>query len=420
MDNNFYFEFENKFRGSREEIIDRISIYDPLIELILNQSSKSKFVDIGCGRGEWLQKWNDKAKNSIGIDIDASMVDYCLQQGFTVIRDDAVKALSRLDNNSITVITIFHMIEHLDSKYIDKLIGECYRILDDDGLLIIETPSIDNIVVSTKLFYLDPTHINHINPDGFAFSLERKGFSSSKYFFINGGPLEDSSDMKITKILNGVAQDVSFIVTKSKKTSNLIFHKNIKWQKELNTSFSTIEAAISYDQINENLVTRFNERYHNATQAINASKLEIISLKNELNLLNNRLFLLNNQLKYVIYFDNVLKKTFRPFLRLYRYSLKKLINFMNRIFLFIVRFKIIRDILKSHECMNLFKSFLSIFIGNSATTLVIKIQSRLDKFINNDTKSDKYNVMLRAHYRNSKQSKIYFNLLNSSRFRHRK
>ena len=55
-----------------------------------------------------------------------------------------------------------------------NLIEECNRVLTDNGLLIIETPSIDNLTVSTKSFYLDPTHINLINPDWISFFIENK------------------------------------------------------------------------------------------------------------------------------------------------------------------------------------------------------------------------------------------------------
>ena len=75
MDQDFYFNFEEKFRGSRENIIDRISIYDALIELIIKQNQENKFLDIGCGRGEWLQKWGHKVSTCVGIEVDTNMTN---------------------------------------------------------------------------------------------------------------------------------------------------------------------------------------------------------------------------------------------------------------------------------------------------------------------------------------------------------
>ena len=92
------------------------------------------------------------------------------------------------------------------------------------GFLILETPSIDSIQVSTKSFHIDPTHINPIHPDLLAFMIKRTGFTQQKYYFINGGPLQDSDSDKLTKILNGVAQDLVLIATKSNFIDKKIIH----------------------------------------------------------------------------------------------------------------------------------------------------------------------------------------------------
>ena len=77
MDSDFYTDFENNFRGSREQIIDVLSNYDGLIDYILTIDNDPSLLDIGSGRGEWLQKCNAKGFNSIGLELDAKMVNDC-------------------------------------------------------------------------------------------------------------------------------------------------------------------------------------------------------------------------------------------------------------------------------------------------------------------------------------------------------
>ena len=150
MESNYYLEFENKFRGNRETIIDNLSIYDQLIETIVDGNPSPKLLDIGCGRGEWLQKWKNRFNDICGIDSDQKMIETCRENNLNVIEGDAIEVLSKFANQSINIITIFHLIEHLTHNTLLELLLECKRVLSNQGVLIMETPNIDNLLVSTK------------------------------------------------------------------------------------------------------------------------------------------------------------------------------------------------------------------------------------------------------------------------------
>ena len=173
MDADYYLEFENKFRGDRKNILDSLAKYDSLIETIIQPVAQPRFLDIGCGRGEWLERWNKKTIDSVGIESNLSMVELCIEKDLNVIHGDAFEILYGLPKESFTIITIFHMIEHIEKKRIINLLSICKELLNQNGVLIIETPSIDNLLVSSKTFYIDPTHINHINPDSLIFDLNQ-------------------------------------------------------------------------------------------------------------------------------------------------------------------------------------------------------------------------------------------------------
>ena len=246
MKPSFYLEFENKFRGSRQQVYDILSNYNGLIQYIVDTDKEPSLLDIGCGRGEWLQKCSNKGFKSIGLEINDQMVETCQNIGLEIMQGDAIDILKDLPENSFSLITAFHIIEHICFDSIYDIFVECKRILKKDGVLIIETPSIDNLSISSQNFYIDPTHINPINPDLLSFTLGRIGYDMVKVFYINGGPLQNEDQYSLTRVLNGVAQDVMMVATKSSKAS-LKLNENKSWIQSLKIGPSTIQACVDFD-----------------------------------------------------------------------------------------------------------------------------------------------------------------------------
>ena len=257
MRSGFYLDFENQFRGDTDSILSQFSKYDSLINQVIKGIENPKFLDIGSGRGEWLQKWRDKGQDCCGIENDRDMICLCRNKALNIMEDDATNALLSLPNNSVSILTMFHMIEHINHNQSIKILSECLRVLSEDGIFIIETPSIDNLIVSTNSFYLDQTHISHINAEAIKFSMKKLGFDAIRDFYINGGPMMNDKHSKITRILNGVAQDLLLVATKSKTQSQLIFEKNTNWQKSLNQAPRTMDTCVDFDLRNEKIISDF-------------------------------------------------------------------------------------------------------------------------------------------------------------------
>ena len=399
MDSDYYLDFENKFRGDRKEILNIFSSYEPLIETVIEGKSSPILIDVGCGRGEWLQRCQNKFYKSIGIESDNYMAKLCRDYGLSVIEGDAIDELSKFEANSISVITIFHVIEHLEFNKLQKMIGECHRILSDDGILIMETPSIDNLIVSTKTFYIDHTHINHINPEAISFHLEKAGFNKVKYYYINGGPLQDSHPLKITRILNGVAQDLCIISTKNHDLSEKIFSDNLQWKSHLNIGLTLFEAAIEFDIKLETLVELIR-KHQSSSNEIRLMKEEIISLKNQIHLLKSKF-------KLLILIYRFLRKLFT----LIKNFIKKYFSLIfNKILDIILNIDFVKDFLTSESFYSIVKSLLKI-LGNSSNLKVLKIRTKLRKILDNKAKFIHYNQKLIFHYENSQKSKEYLALL---------
>ena len=301
MDSDFYTEFENNFRGSREQIINVLSNYDGLIDYILNIDNDPSLLDIGSGRGEWVQKCQAKGFNSIGLELDPKMVDDCKKLNLNIKQGDALSLLNDFAEDSFSIVSAFHVIEHMNHENINELIIQSKRILKPDGLLILETPSIDNIMVSSKSFHIDPTHINPIHPDLLAFMSKRNGFEKLKYYFINGGPLQNSEADSLTRIFNGVAQDLVLIASKSKILDNSIFENFNLIKRDMKLGITTLDVAVDFDNYSRN-------RYAQYDEAIFIMRKKIIDLERQLqyyvrsydNTLPNKLIKLLRKLKRII------------------------------------------------------------------------------------------------------------------------
>jgi len=155
---SLYVFLEDNLRGSREEIKERLKIYLPFLEKAGVGLKNSPILDIGCGRGEWLELLKEQNFNATGIDINKVMVKICKDLKLNVVEEEGIAYLKNIKDCSIGAVTGFHIIEHYGFDYMVFLFKELFRILKPGGLAILETPDPDNILVGSCNFYLDPTH----------------------------------------------------------------------------------------------------------------------------------------------------------------------------------------------------------------------------------------------------------------------
>ena len=197
MKDNFYRAFEERFRGSRERIKERQSIYLPFVEPLHRHYPDAAVLDIGCGRGEWLELMRDGGIPAKGIDLDEGMLESGLSLGLDMEKGDGIAFLRKAEDESAIAVTSFHVIEHISFDQLHDLIREAYRVLKPGGVLILETPNPENIRVATESFYLDPTHTKPIPSELLSFVTQYYSYARSKVV-----RLQELESLKVQKYAN--------------------------------------------------------------------------------------------------------------------------------------------------------------------------------------------------------------------------
>ena len=217
---SLYVAFEDVFRGTRADIKSRLSPYLEPIKLAGAGVPGKPILDIGCGRGEWLELLAENHLEAYGVDLNSMMVDRCKAYGFNASKADALLHLSELPDASLSAITAFHFIEHIPFEIFINFLDEALRVLVSGGVLILETPNPETVRVGSTTFYYDPTHRNPLPPIPTSFIVEHRGFSEVEILRLH--PVEDErlapTDENM-KILNRVLfgpQDYAIIARRDK------------------------------------------------------------------------------------------------------------------------------------------------------------------------------------------------------------
>ena len=191
---SFYVGFENRFRGSREEISRRSERYLPIFRENDAVARGGAVLDIGCGRGEFLSLLRSNNIATRGIDLNSAMVAEARAQDLDVEEGDAIAYLAAQPAQSLAAITGFHIVEHIPFRSLIRLFDEAKRVLMPGGLVLFETPNPENLVVGACTFHYDPTHIKPIPPDYLRFVAEARGFSKTRVIRTNADCLLDNAE----------------------------------------------------------------------------------------------------------------------------------------------------------------------------------------------------------------------------------
>lgn len=174
-----YHGFEEIFRGSEARIRDRQRVYLDVI------GDRRPVLDVGCGRGEFLDLLREAGVPASGIDIDPGMVARCREKAHAVEQVDANEYLSGQPDDSLGVVFSAQVIEHLAYEHLLEFLRLAREKLVPGGLLVAETVN-PHFLAAFKTFWVDPTHRSPIFPEVVAALCGLTGFESAVILFPHG------------------------------------------------------------------------------------------------------------------------------------------------------------------------------------------------------------------------------------------
>jgi SAM-dependent methyltransferase len=176
-----YAALENEFRGSRPDAQARRKVYLPFIP------RDAAVLDIGCGRGEWLELLRREGISARGVEANRLMAAECRERHLETEEAEPLEYLARTADGSLGAVTALRLVEQLAFPELVRLVDEVARVLRPGGTVIFETPNPENILVASRDFYRDPERRRPIPAEALRFLVESRGFGSLQVLYLNPG-----------------------------------------------------------------------------------------------------------------------------------------------------------------------------------------------------------------------------------------
>jgi 2-polyprenyl-3-methyl-5-hydroxy-6-metoxy-1,4-benzoquinol methylase len=164
-----YTRFAFRFRGPEEHVRQTEEFYKPFFADCRN------VLDIGCGRGEFLDLMREMGVTAIGIDLGEESVAQCRDKGLNAETADLFAYLGPDTSGEFDGIFASQLVEHLDPARLPEMIRLCAASLRRGGVLAIETPNPGCLAIFATYFYLDPTHTRPVPHQLLEFYMEEAG-----------------------------------------------------------------------------------------------------------------------------------------------------------------------------------------------------------------------------------------------------
>jgi O-antigen chain-terminating methyltransferase len=196
-----YVGFEDQFRGSREAIRARFESYLPLFE------GRTDLLDVGCGRGEFLDLLGARGIRARGIDLNHEMAEGCRARGLDVTEADAVGYLMTVPDGSLGGIFSAQVVEHLQPGYLLQFLELAFHKLRPGGRLVLETLNPACWVAFFDSYIRDITHVWPLHPDTLKYLVVASGFTTASVEFRS--PVAEEDRLQGIALPAGVPPDLS-------------------------------------------------------------------------------------------------------------------------------------------------------------------------------------------------------------------
>ena len=165
-----YVGFEDQFRGSAADIRARLAEYLPIF------AGASDVLDVGCGRGEFLDLLREHRVSARGIDLNAAMVQVSRDKGLDVTCADALPYLRAQPPGSLGGLFAAQVVEHLEPGYLTRFLDAAFDALRPGAPIVLETINPACWFAFFQSYIRDITHVRPLHPDTLRFLLVATGF----------------------------------------------------------------------------------------------------------------------------------------------------------------------------------------------------------------------------------------------------
>ena len=202
-----YVRFEELHRGSEEAVKWKQKNFLSYFK------DRGPVLDIGCGRGEFLELLKEAGIPASGVDTNQEMVRQCRAKGLEAVHQDGLVHLRGLPDQSLGGIFLSQVIEHLEPEALRELVRVSFAKLRPGGILSAETINPQCLSTFSGAFYLDLSHKNPIHPEAARYLWESLGFRQVELLYVSPFPEEmklkemvrredDSYEDELARILN--------------------------------------------------------------------------------------------------------------------------------------------------------------------------------------------------------------------------
>ncbi len=167
-----YARFAERFRGSAAHVAESQMFYVPFFQ------GRRRVLDLGCGRGEFLEIMRQNGIGAAGVDSDAESILLCREKDLDVIQADLFAHLSSLPDESLDGVFCAQVVEHIPPLRLPGLVKLISQKLARGGVAVIETPNPECLAIFATNFYLDPTHVRPVPAALLHFYFEESGLGA--------------------------------------------------------------------------------------------------------------------------------------------------------------------------------------------------------------------------------------------------
>ncbi len=168
-----WMRFANAFRGSEERIRANQVRY-----IARFQGTQGEIIDLGCGRGEFLEAAREAGLQARGIDLSQESITLCRSKGLTAEVADIFEFLAAAPDRSFGGLYCSQVVEHLSPSRLPVLIQLLGKKLRPGAVAAFETPNPECLAIFATHFYIDPTHTRPVPAVLLRFYLEEAGFGN--------------------------------------------------------------------------------------------------------------------------------------------------------------------------------------------------------------------------------------------------